>query len=165
VLEQEAHRRDVIVERRTPVDTTGAGIYVTDPGARMDRDALTGVIREIVQELPPRQRETLDLVDLQGYEPAAVARMTSRNRATVRATLFKARANVRRSLLARAPGIAGVLFVGVGALGMNALINQSRGMLRFVGPRSMETISIQCLSATDALRVTQAHLPKTGQLD
>ena len=72
----------------------------------MDRQWAAARIRAFFGDLPPRQREVFDLVDLQGYEPSDVARMTGTNAATVRANLFKARAAVRAHLIARHPGAA-----------------------------------------------------------
>ena len=80
--------------------------YVTDPGARVDRQWVAERIRAFFRDLPSRQREMFDLVDLQGYDPSEVARMTGMNPGTVRANLFKARAAVRAHLMARHPGAA-----------------------------------------------------------
>ncbi|HEU4632185.1 MAG TPA: RNA polymerase sigma factor [Gemmatimonadaceae bacterium] len=81
-------------------------VYVTDPGARVDRQWVSARIRAFFGDLPARQREIFDLVDLQGFEPSEVARMIGMNAATVRTNLFKARAAVRAHLIARHPGAA-----------------------------------------------------------
>ncbi|MGZ8379524.1 MAG: RNA polymerase sigma factor [Gemmatirosa sp.] len=81
-------------------------LYLTDPGARVDRERVAARIHAFFGGLPARQREIFDLVDLQGYDPSEVARMTGANPATVRAHLFKARAAVRAHLIARHPGAA-----------------------------------------------------------
>jgi RNA polymerase sigma-70 factor (ECF subfamily) len=78
---------------------TDAGIYRTDPGARVDRERLRDIVQRFFADLPPRQREVFDLVDLQGYEPAEVASMTKLKPVTVRANLFKARQTIRARLL------------------------------------------------------------------
>ncbi|AHG88832.1 RNA polymerase sigma factor, sigma-70 family [Gemmatirosa kalamazoonensis] len=83
-------------------------VYVTDPGARVDRQQLLMKVRAFFAALPARQREIVDLVDLQGYDPIEVALMTGIKPATVRANLFKARAAVRAHLIARHPGVAEV---------------------------------------------------------
>ena len=44
-------------------------VYTTDPGGRVDRERAASVIRELFAELPRRQREIFDLVDLQGFSP------------------------------------------------------------------------------------------------
>lgn len=76
--------------------------YLTDPGARVDRERLVSLVLASLELLPPRQREVFDLVDLQGYSPAEVAEFTAANPSTIRANLFKARATVREALLAAA---------------------------------------------------------------
>ena len=90
----------------SPGAVSGRDQYLTDPGARVDRQWVAERIRSFFGGLPTRQREMFDLVDLQGYDPAEVARMTGMNPATVRANLFKARAAVRAHLIARHPGAA-----------------------------------------------------------
>lgn len=84
-------------------DAAARDAYLTDPGARVDRQRLVADAYALLAALPPRQRETFDLVDLQGYDPLEVALMTATNPSTVRANLFKARAAVRARLLARHP--------------------------------------------------------------
>jgi RNA polymerase sigma-70 factor (ECF subfamily) len=74
-------------------------VYNTDPGARVDRERMTTFIRHFFRELPARQREVFDLVDLQGHDPAEVAEMIGLKAGTVRANLFKARASIRAHIL------------------------------------------------------------------
>lgn len=81
--------------------------YLTDPGARIDRERLVAIIMAHLALLPPRQRELFDLVDLQGYTPGEVADLTGANPSTIRAHLFKARATIRAALLAPLPVAAG----------------------------------------------------------
>ena len=52
--------------------------YLTDPGARIDREQMIAIIMAHLELLPPRQRELFDLVDLQGHTPAEVADLTGR---------------------------------------------------------------------------------------
>jgi RNA polymerase sigma-70 factor (ECF subfamily) len=78
-------------------------VYNTDPGGRVDRQRIAGYIRHFFTELPPRQREVFDLVDLQGHEPAEVAEMLGLKQPTLRANLFKARASIRASIIAAHP--------------------------------------------------------------
>lgn len=79
-------------------------VYTTDPGGRVDRERVGAVIRELFAELPARQREIFDLVDLQGLSPAEVAERTGMKPVSVRANLFKARKAIRESLMASHPG-------------------------------------------------------------
>ncbi len=78
-------------------------VYTTDPGGRVDRERAAGVIRELFLELPARQREIFDLVDLQGLSPAEAAERTGRKAVSVRASLFKARSAIRTKFLATHP--------------------------------------------------------------
>lgn len=77
--------------------------YLTDPGARIDRERMIAIVMAHLELLPPRQRELFDLVDLQGYTPAEVAELTGANPSTIRANLFKARATIRAALLEPLP--------------------------------------------------------------
>jgi RNA polymerase sigma factor (sigma-70 family) len=81
-------------------------VYLTDPGARVDRELVAARIRELFEELPARQREIFDLVDLQGYDPIEVALMIGLKPSTVRTNLFKARSSLRAHLIASHPAAA-----------------------------------------------------------
>ena len=78
-------------------------VYTTDPGGRVDRERAASVIMELFSELPHRQREIFDLVDLQGLSSAEAAARTGMKPVSVRANLFKARAAIRAKFLATHP--------------------------------------------------------------
>jgi RNA polymerase sigma-70 factor, ECF subfamily len=78
-------------------------VYTTDPGGRVDRERAASVIMELFSELPERQREIFDLVDLQGLSPAEAGARMGLKPVSVRANLFKARAAIRAKLLATHP--------------------------------------------------------------
>lgn len=78
-------------------------VYTTDPGGRVDRQRAATIIHELFSQLPRRQREVFDLVDLQGLSPAEVAERTGMRPVSVRANLFKARKAIRDNLLATHP--------------------------------------------------------------
>jgi RNA polymerase sigma-70 factor (ECF subfamily) len=78
-------------------------VYTTDPGGRVDRQRAASIIHELFAELPRRQREIFDLVDLQGLSPVEVAERTGIRPVSVRANLFKARRAIRDGLLATHP--------------------------------------------------------------
>ncbi len=78
-------------------------VYTTDPGGRVDRERAAALIHEMFSELPPRQREIFDLIDLQGLTPAEVAERTGMKPVSVRANLFKARSAIRARFLATHP--------------------------------------------------------------
>ena len=111
IVRRAAGQRHRTVRRRLRLSASPKALperdpYVTDPGARVDREWVAARIRAFYRDLPARQREIFDLVDLQGYDPSEVARLTGMQAATVRANLFKARAAVRAHLIARHPGAA-----------------------------------------------------------
>lgn len=78
-------------------------VYVTDPGARVDRQRAVALVRTIAATLPWRQREVFMLCDLEGRSPAEAAGMLAMKDVSVRASLFKARVAIRRSILATHP--------------------------------------------------------------
>jgi RNA polymerase sigma-70 factor (ECF subfamily) len=80
-----------------------AEVYLTDPGARVDRERAFTLIRSIADALPVRQREVFMLCDLEGRSPAEAAVMLEMKDVSVRASLFKARATIRRRILATHP--------------------------------------------------------------
>ena len=87
----------------TPAARPVRDVYTTDPGGRVDRERAATVIRELFAELPQRQREIFDLVDLQGLSPGEAAERTGIKPVSVRASLFKARRAIRDGLLATHP--------------------------------------------------------------
>ncbi|MEO7103175.1 MAG: RNA polymerase sigma factor [Gemmatimonadaceae bacterium] len=97
--------------RRKTLDTyarseLGGRVYTTDPGGRVDRDRLTALVREFYDELPRQQRAAITLVDFDGHSPAEAATLMGLNPVTLRANLFKARASIRRRVLAIDPVLA-----------------------------------------------------------
>ena len=87
----------------SPAALPERSVYTTDPGGRVDRQRAATVIHELFFDLPRRQREIFDLVDLQGLSPAEVAERTGMRPVSVRANLFKARKAIREGLLATHP--------------------------------------------------------------
>lgn len=92
---------------RLPLEPDGVDVYVTDPGARIDRERAVALIRTIAQRLPMRQREVFVLCDLDGRSPGEVADMLDMKDVSVRASLFKARSAIRRTILATHPSYEG----------------------------------------------------------
>ena len=74
--------------------------------SRIHVGRMVELVRTYLEELPTRQREVLDLVDMQGFAPAEVAEMLDLNAATVRTNLFKARRAVRKKVLERHPELS-----------------------------------------------------------
>jgi RNA polymerase sigma-70 factor, ECF subfamily len=99
-------RRAVLRMRLRDLIPTGEGgpdLYVTDPGGRVDRERAVELIRAIAATLPMRQREVFILCDIEGRTPAEVAGMLAMKDVSVRASLFKARTSIRRTILATHP--------------------------------------------------------------
>ena len=86
-----------------PLTSESSEVYVTDPGARVDRQRAIELIRLIATTLPMRQREVFVLCDIEGRAPAEAALILDVKDVSVRASLFKARAAIRRSILATHP--------------------------------------------------------------
>ena len=84
-------------------DAASPEVYLTDPGARVDRLRAVALIHEIAATLPLRQREVFVLCDLEGRTPAEVAQLIGVKDVSVRASLFKARASIRRAILRTHP--------------------------------------------------------------
>lgn len=72
---------------------------VTEVDDGLDTRRLAAVARAAFDLLPPRQRELLDLVDLQGYSAAEASRMLEIEPATARVHLLRARRAVRARML------------------------------------------------------------------
>lgn len=81
-----------------PGGDSGSGIV-----RRLYAREVAGLVETFFRDLPARQRQIFDLVDLQGLEPAEVAELLDMNGSTVRANLFKARRTIRLRVLEEAP--------------------------------------------------------------
>jgi RNA polymerase sigma-70 factor, ECF subfamily len=91
---------------QSPLAAPDRDVYTTDPGGRVDRERVATVIRDMFENLPLRQREIFDLVDLQGLSPVEAAERTGMKPVSVRASLFKARHAIRNGILASHPAFA-----------------------------------------------------------
>jgi len=76
-----------------------------DPLGHVHTAEVAGVVKTFFDELPGRQREVLDLADLQGFAPNEIAEMLKIDPATVRAHLFRARRTLRARMLAEHPAL------------------------------------------------------------
>lgn len=73
-----------------------------DPLDDIDMKRTMRLIRTLLLELPMRQREAFDLVDLQGLTPKEAAELLEMNPTTLRVHLLRARRRMRVEMLARA---------------------------------------------------------------
>ena len=75
-----------------------------DPLDDIEMKRTLRLIRTLLRELPMRQREVFDLVDLQGLKPREAADLLEMNPNTLRVHLFRARRSMRKEMLARGRG-------------------------------------------------------------
>ena len=78
-----------------------------DPLDRIEMKRTLGLIRTLLRELPVRQREVFDLVDLQGLQPKEAADLLEMKPNTLRVHLLRARRRMRREMLAEGYGNRG----------------------------------------------------------
>ena len=76
------------------------------PDEALMEDEVAGLVRRFFRELPVRQREVFDLVDLQGYQPTEAAGMMEVSASTARVHLHRARKAIRRAILEHHPDLA-----------------------------------------------------------
>ncbi|HEU0015225.1 MAG TPA: RNA polymerase sigma factor [Longimicrobium sp.] len=75
--------------------------------ARLESERTAALVRGFFGDLPPRQRELVDLVDVQGYTAAEAAEMLDLEPATARVHLFRGRRALRERMLAAHPHLFG----------------------------------------------------------
>jgi RNA polymerase sigma-70 factor (ECF subfamily) len=96
-------------QRQTRDELTAAGeprAGTVDRIDAMENRRAAELVRAFLTELPPRQREVLDLVDLQGFAPSEVADMLEIEPPTARVHLLRARRAIRERILAEHPTLA-----------------------------------------------------------
>lgn len=91
----------IMTQRATDVGPTEPG-----PDERLARREAAELLASFFGELAPRQREVLELVDLQGYEPTEAASIMDVSPSTARVHLHRARSALRRMILERHPRVA-----------------------------------------------------------
>lgn len=81
----------------------GLAVATEDRIAALENERTAALVRSFFTELPGRQREVFDLVDLQGFTPAEAAEMLEIEAVTARVHLFRARRAIRERILATHP--------------------------------------------------------------
>ena len=76
-----------------------------DPSLALVRSELAALLETLLRELPHRQREVFDLIELQGMPANEVARLIRIRPSSVRGSLLKARRNLRRRIQATWPDV------------------------------------------------------------
>jgi len=77
-----------------------------DPSRSVERSELGAILQTFFEELPERQREIFDLVELQGMPANDAADLLGIEPVSVRANLFKARRRLRARILEVWPEVA-----------------------------------------------------------
>lgn len=83
---------EVLAELAAPAET--------EPADRAGRQELVDLLLDFLGELPRRQREVFDLVELQGISISDVASELRIRPSSVRGSLFKARRRLRQQMIA-----------------------------------------------------------------
>lgn len=95
------------VEEPLMEDIEHAAVATTPaPDARVARSQEADLLLRFFDDLTVRQREVLELVDLQGLEPAEAAAAMEVTPSTARVHLHRARRTLRRIILDREPELA-----------------------------------------------------------
>ncbi len=107
-LSRRGRRREEVVDPEAlviRVDAASVEQSPNDPGDAVDLKRTMELVRAFFGELPDRQREVFDLVDLQGYTPSEVADMLDMKPVSVRASLLRGRRTIRRRILELRPDL------------------------------------------------------------
>lgn len=91
--------------RHAKLDENLAAEAGRHPVERLEAERTADLVRTFFRDLPTRQREVFDLVDLQGLEPSDVAEMLELQPSTVRVHLHRARKTLRKRILDQHPEI------------------------------------------------------------
>ncbi len=73
---------------------------------RISRSEAAEVARAFFSQLPERQREVFDLLELQGYNATEAAEMLGMSASTVRVHLLRARRTLRARIMEQHPALA-----------------------------------------------------------
>ena len=99
-------RRSSRRERAVKRSTEEAGDAGYQKGTQLDElhaSDVADLVRTLFVDLPDRQREVFDLVDLQDWSPVEVSQALDMKPVTVRAHLHRARRTIRKRILERHP--------------------------------------------------------------
>lgn len=85
---------------------TDDAVAAPDPADGVTADTVAALVRALLAELPPRQREVFYLADLEELAPVEIAQRLGLEPATVRVHLLRARRALRARILREHPAIA-----------------------------------------------------------
>lgn len=104
---ERARRGRARVEEPMKDDVTHRAVATTSsPDAGIERRQEADLLRRFFDDLAPRQREALELIDLQGLEPTEAAEVMEVAPSTARVHLHRARRTLRRIILDQEPELA-----------------------------------------------------------
>jgi RNA polymerase sigma-70 factor (ECF subfamily) len=98
-IRKDVRRRELLESAAAETDNMEINAHLDPANSNHNADAVRR-ISVLLEELPLRQREIFNLVDLEGISLHEVSHMLSMKPVTVRANLFKARRALRTRLLA-----------------------------------------------------------------
>ena len=98
---QRRKRRDQRVAEKLGRLAQAETLRLEDPLDELEMKRTLRLIRTLLSELPMRQREVFDVVDLQGLKPTEAAELLGMNPNTLRVHLLRARRAMRKEMLSR----------------------------------------------------------------
>ena len=101
---QRSRRQDQRLAEKAEWSARAETPRLDDPLDDIEMKRTLRLIRTLLRELPMRQREVFDLVDLQGLKPREAADLLEMNPNTLRVHLFRARRSMRKEMLAQGRG-------------------------------------------------------------
>ena len=101
---QRSKRQDQRLAEKAEWSARAETPRLDDPLDDIEMKRTLRLIRTLLRELPMRQREVFDLVDLQGLKPREAADLLEMNPNTLRVHLFRARRSMRKEMLAQGRG-------------------------------------------------------------
>lgn len=101
---QRSRRRDRRLAEKAERLASAEAPRLDDPLDDIEMKRTMRLIRTLLRELPMRQREVFDLVDLQGLTPTEAAELLEMNPSTLRVHLLRTRRRMRGEMLARGRG-------------------------------------------------------------
>ena len=101
---QRSRRQDQRLAEKAEWSARAETPRLDDPLDDIEMKRTLRLIRSLLTELPMRQREVFDLVDLQGLKPKEAAQLLEMNPNTLRVHLFRARRSMREEMLAQGRG-------------------------------------------------------------
>lgn len=99
--QQRRKRRDRRVAEKLGRLAQAETLRLEDPLDTLEMKRTLRLIRTLLSELPMRQREVFDVVELQGLKPTEAAELLGMNPNTLRVHLLRARRAMRKQMLSR----------------------------------------------------------------